>query len=464
MNEQNPTLYPLTAAQKLHFYSLKYCPYKQLLNIGTSLTILEDVDFSILKESIYEAYARSEAMRIRFRYGEDGELYQYVAEKETRDIEFFEFSHWQLCHAEAEMNRWTRVPFERCDSPMNRVVMISMPGGYKGIYLLVDHMTMDSSAIIVFMVDVIQLYCQRKYGMDAPKPLTSYIEQIKKDLEYEAGSPAKKRDEAFWKKFLEQPEPIFCDISGPKQLELERERTGNPNTRAARVTSDDVLARHEVFHLERHPADVLMNFCRDNRVPMVALILLALRTQISRMNGGEEDVSIMLPIARRGNKSEKKSGGTRVHFFPCRTIIGRETTFREALSIIQKNQMSLYRHANYDPVAFLAQRRERFHNEPGQSYECMSLTYQPLSMTTAPEELSHIGYQSHWYPNGVAANALYLTVMHQGLDEGMDFYFEYQTGRVTEGELEKLYYYVCRIMFQGVKDPEQTMGEIMDLV
>ena len=49
----NKKLYPLTAAQKLHFYTLKYCPKKQVLNIGTSLTIKEDIDFRILKESIY---------------------------------------------------------------------------------------------------------------------------------------------------------------------------------------------------------------------------------------------------------------------------------------------------------------------------------------------------------------------------------------------------------------------------
>lgn len=46
-------LYPLTSAQKLHFYTLKYCPKKQVLNIGTSLTIKEDINFDILKEAIY---------------------------------------------------------------------------------------------------------------------------------------------------------------------------------------------------------------------------------------------------------------------------------------------------------------------------------------------------------------------------------------------------------------------------
>ena len=40
-------LYPLTYAQKLHFFTLRYCPKKQVLNIGTSLTIKEDINFDI---------------------------------------------------------------------------------------------------------------------------------------------------------------------------------------------------------------------------------------------------------------------------------------------------------------------------------------------------------------------------------------------------------------------------------
>lgn len=51
-------LYPLTAAQKLHFFYQKYCPKKQVLNIGTSLTIQQSLDFGALKEAVYKAYAR----------------------------------------------------------------------------------------------------------------------------------------------------------------------------------------------------------------------------------------------------------------------------------------------------------------------------------------------------------------------------------------------------------------------
>ena len=45
-------VYPLTNAQKLHFYCLKYCPKKQVLNIGASLPIQVDLDREMLKKSI----------------------------------------------------------------------------------------------------------------------------------------------------------------------------------------------------------------------------------------------------------------------------------------------------------------------------------------------------------------------------------------------------------------------------
>lgn len=46
-------LYPLAASQKMHYYTVSYCPNKAVLNIGTSLTIENDIDFNVLKESIY---------------------------------------------------------------------------------------------------------------------------------------------------------------------------------------------------------------------------------------------------------------------------------------------------------------------------------------------------------------------------------------------------------------------------
>ena len=46
----------------------------------------------------------------------------------------------------------------------------------------------------------------------------------------------------------------------------------------------------------------------------------------------------------------------------------------------------------------------------------------------------------------------------------MNFNFEHQTGAVSYEKLQQIYYYLCRIIFRGIEDPEMTVSEIMELV
>ncbi len=458
--EAEKELYPLAASQKMHYFTLEHCPLKQVLNIGTGLTIEIDIDFDVLKQSIYEAYQRCEAMRLRFCRNENGEVMQYIAPREERDIPFFEFSHWKEQDAENEMKKWTMVPFERFNSPMNKIVMISMPGGYNGMYMCVDHMTMDAQSIVGFYTDVIQIYCSKVYNTEYPKPLESFIKVLKKDLEYEANSKSLERDRRYWQDVIKSSEPIFNDLTGEGLLDRHRAETGDPNMRAAINDGASCEADIAQFHLEPDPSDVLANFCVENNISMVCLILMALRTYMQKMNHGESDVSIQSTISRRATLAEKKSGGSRIHFFPCRTVVGLDKTFLEGCRIIQQSQNSMFRHANFNPIEYMTMRSRYYKNKPGETYESISLTYQPLSVRTN-KDLPDIKYKSSWYSNGVAAQPLYLTVMHRSLDNGLDFSFEYKKGKYTYEQLEKIYYYVTRIIFDGVLHPNKTVAEII---
>lgn len=458
-------VYPLTAAQKLHFYYQRTCPKKEVLNIGTSLTIQQSLDFGALKESIYQAYDRCESMRLRFARDKDGETYQYVVDKEERDIEFFDFSGWQECHAEDKMREWTAVPFEKYDAPQNRIVMIITPDGFQGLYILVDHMTMDAQSLIVFFKDVIELYCNKKYeGIDYPKPMTSYIEQLERDLAYEAGCRSKDRDVAFFQKQIASAEPIFNWIDGKGKLLKAREDSKNPKLRAVSTAPDNMDANIAVFSLESEPSDRLMEFCEKNHISMVCLLMMGLRTYFQKEND-EDNVSIVTTVARRATLAEKKCGGTRIHCFPFSTVVEKGDTFLEGLLKIRDGQNQYFRHANFDPVAYYGYRNQLYGLHPGETYEPMSLTYQPLTMKDKGlDRLGNIQYRSRWYSNGAAAHNLYLTVMHRAEDNGLNFSFEHQTGVVTYEKLQYIYYYICKILFEGVEHPTMTVGEIIGRV
>lgn len=458
-------VYPLTVAQKFHLYYLNFCPKKQVVNIGTSLTIEVDLDWEVLKESIYKAYERCESMRLRMAQDENGTWYQYVVDKEERDIEFVDFTGKSEAEAEFVMRGWTEIPFEHQDAPMNRIVMIKTPDGYNGVYLLVDHLTMDAQSIICFLKDIIELYCNKVYeGVPYPKEMASYIKQLEKDLEYEAGCRAKERDAEFFQKLIQSSEPIYNGIDGTAKLEMEREKSGNPAARAAVNVSDSVDATLDIFHLEEEPTRRLMQFCEEYHVSLASLLLMGLRTYFQKMNGND-DVSINTAIARRATLQEKKSGGTRIHSFPFRTIIHRDKTFLDAVFEIRDKQNEMFRHANYDPVAYFAERSKTYPTNPGCTYEPMSLTYQPLTLKEKGlDKLGDIRYKTKWYPNGATTQAMYLTVMHRPDDNGLDFNFEHQIKAVSREKLEYLYYYLCRIMFKGIENPNQSIGELINAV
>lgn len=458
-------VYPLTNAQKFHLFYQSFCPKKEVVNIGTSLTIGMELDIDVLKESIYKAYDRCESMRIRFAKDKEGNWYQYIVDKEEREIEYVDFTGKTMEEANAIMTEWTRVPFKQIDSPMNRIVMIKTPDGFMGTYNLVDHMTMDAQSLIYFLTDVIELYCNAKFeGVPYPKDMASYVEQLQKDLAYEAGCKAKDRDAEFFQKIIEESEPIYNGINGPQKLQMERERCNNPELRAAVNASQNVDSALDIFHLEAEPTERLMKFCEEQHISLTVLLLMGLRTYFQKMNGND-DFSINTAIARRATLKEKKSGGTRIHSFPFRTIIPKEKTFMEGLCEIRDKQNEYFRHANYNPTDYFAYRAKTYPVGPGQTYEPMSLTYQPLSMKKEGlAKADGIQYKTKWYPNGATTQAMYLTVMHRTDDNGLDFSFEHQVASVSREELEYMYYYVCKIMFKGIENPDLTIGDIINLV
>ena len=459
-------VYPLTVAQKFHLYYLPFCPTAAVLNIGTSLTIEEDLDWDLLAKSINQAYARSEGMRIRFAKDKEGNWYQYVVNPEEKEIEFADFTDKTVEEAHAVMQQWTTVPFKMEDSPMTRVVMIKMPDGFNGIYFLGHHMVVDAQSLICFLKDIIELYCNEKYeGVPYPKDMASYIEQLEKDLAYEAGSKAQARDIEYFQKEIAKSEPIFSGIRGKGQLEAAREMFKNPDLRSAFSATDDTKSALDIFHLEAEPTRRLMDFCETYHVSLACLLLMGLRTYLQKMNGFE-DVSINNAIARRATLKEKKCGGTRIHSFPIRTIFPEDMKFIDGVYAIRDKQSEIFRHANYDPTAYFAYRSQIFPQpQAGLTYETISLTYQPMTLQeNGLTQLGDIRYKTKWYPNGSCPQAMYLTVMHRPEDNGLDFNFEHQLKAVSREELEYLYYYLCKIMFKGAENPDLTIGEIIKLV
>ena len=126
-------------------------------------------------------------------------------------------------------------------------------------------------------------------------------------------------------------------------------------------------------------------------------------------------------------------------------------------------QNRIYMHSNYDPAFIMDEMRKRYNTPEHTGYESCYLTYQPMTVKVENEMLGTIRQHAKWFANGAATKKMYLTVSHTE-DGGMNFSYHYQTAHLEEHDMELLYYYMMRILFKGIAEPDMSIGEIMELV
>ena len=251
-------------------------------------------------------------------------------------------------------------------------------------------------------------------------------------------------------------------MEGTRQLEEARKKV--PGTNAAFSASMNVDSTIDVFHLEEEPTQRLMKFCEENHISLQCLLIMGIRTYFQKMNGND-DVSFNVAYARRATLLEKKSGGTRIHSFPFRTVISEDQTFMEGIHQIRDGQNEIFRYTNFDPVEYFTYRSKYYSTPRGATYEPLSITYQPMTLKEKGlNMLGDIKYKTKWYSNGACTHAMYLTVMHRPDDNGLDFSFEHQRAAFSKEQLEYFYYYICRIMFKGIETPNLKIGDIIKLI
>ena len=457
--------YPLTAAQKMHHNWIQKYQTQQVSGVSVVASLQSPLDFGLLKKCIQLEIERYGCMRIRFtKPDEKGEVKQYLVEQDTRDIPLKDLSGMSMQQADALMQQWAYETFDGDDIPLCDVTMLRLPEGYNGFFIHMDHRLIDSCGLVVMINDLMQLYTHYRFGAAYPQDLADFETVLEKDLKRANNEKRFAKDKKFWDDQLNTlGEPLYSDIQGPSVLEAARKKHKNPMLRAADIELKNLFVEVKDYQLEPEPTKNLIDFCMNHQLSMTNLLLLGIRTYLSKVHNGQEDITIENFISRRSTHDEWTSGGSRTIMFPCRTVISPETDFLSAAYEIQNVQNRIYMHSNYDPALIEEEMRRRYHTPENTTYESCYLTYQPMPVQVDNPHLAGIGQHAKWFANGAATKKMYLTVSHTA-NGGMNFSYHYQTAQLEEHDMELLYYYMMRILFKGIAEPDMSIGEIMEQV
>lgn len=457
--------YPLTAAQKMHHDWILDYKTQQVSGVSVIASLQTEIDFGLLKKCIQLEFERYGCMRIRFTKPDaNGQVKQYIVEREDRDIPIKDLSGMTMEEADNLMQQWAYETFDGDDIPLCDVTMMKLPDGYNGFFIHMDHRLIDSCGLIVMINDLMKLYTHYRFGSEYPEDLADFETVLVKDLKRANNEKRFAKDKKFWDDQLDElGEPLYSDIQGPSVLEEARKRHNDPNLRAADIEMDNLFVAVKDYCLEPEPTKRLMDFCTTHQLSMTNLLLLSIRTYLSKVNNGQEDITVENFISRRSTQDEWNSGGSRTIMFPCRTVISPDTEFLAAAYEIQNVQNKIYMHSNYDLSLIYEEMRKRYHTPEHTTYESCYLTYQPMTIKMENPHLANIAQHGKWFANGAATKKMYLTVSHTE-DGGMNFSYHYQVAHLEEKEMEVLYYYMMRILFMGIERPDISIGELMELV
>lgn len=456
--------YPLTAAQRMHDIWIRDYKTQQVSGVSMVAALKAPLEFDVLRACMKKEYERNGAMQLRFTpRDEQGEVQQYFAKDgfDESQVDEVDLSQGTFEEANNTMQQWAYETFDGDDIAMFEFRLVRLPKGYNGFFLHMDHRLVDSSGLQVLVGDLFRLYAHEVFGTKAPGELADFEAILVRDLAKASNGRRAAKDRAFWNAQLDElGEPLYSDICGPEVLEEARTRHGDPTLRAGDVEMENTFVTVKDYFLEPEPTSRVLHFCERNQLSPTNLLLLVIRTYLSKQAGGQKDISIQNFVSRRSTNDEWNSSGSRTIMFPCRTVIEPDTEFLDAAWEIQQAQNRIYLHGNYDPAFIDDELRRRWPRPEHTSYESFYLTYQPPSSSTSHTNLAGIPLYVKWFANGAATKKMYLTVDHTDKGE-MRFSYHYQTAHLTEHDVELLYYYMMKVLFLGISESHITIGEIL---
>lgn len=462
-NGETVTAYPMTIPQQFMFVcSMQYGQDALINNIGSGYYWKGEMDFDIMKKSVYEAIGRCDTMRLRFTPDETYKVLQYITEKSEMEIETLDMSGVSLEEAHEKLKEITHGPVPMFHCELHKIWLVKLSDGYNGLLFKLQHLAMDAYSTKIFLKDIMEIYLHYVQGKAYPKPMRPYVPALLKELAY-MKSEQYEADKKYWYDSLAKTsEPVFTDYLLDSRLKKQRETY--PDRRYCDIHSGSPEAGLEIYDLTAEETEKVFEMCEKNGLSVCATLSMAIRTALSVFNDNEEDVSFKMIVNRRGNLAEKKSGGIRINFFPMRSIVSPETSFKAAIEEIEAVQNEIYSHCSLGFWEMLALRHQSMPKTalPDSTYDSVGFSYQPLMIIPNIDEQTAKTAKGVWYNNGASMIPLYITARHRAEDGGLEFVFEYRKTPDPTYDLKVFFRVLHDALMLGAENPAMKVGDLLD--
>ena len=449
--------YPLTPPQEMIGVMLKYSFFhKQVVQIPTSIVTTRVIDFDLMKKAINIEIERNDSMRLRFVKKKGKTLQYFIPEYKLTDIPVMEFKTKEEQEATLEADAGKAVKFLKGET--FRIILFKSYDGKYGIYSNISHFVMDAAAGFIFYADLFSVYDALEKGTEMPRPMGSYEKVIGKELAYINNTEKVKKDEEAYREFfLKDGEPIYNGAHGSAKLDALQQK--NPDARQIGIF-DPI---HDKCLLQKLPVSAedskaILDYITEAGVSPECLVQLGMRLHIANINHRRMDSFFMSLCTRRRTLEEKHCGGSVTASLPWRIVMDEKWTFTEALAQLQDLQGWIFRHANYPFTAWRDLEAGLFNYSKTAGSTTMMFSWLPLE----PDSLNGWDYEFTGYSMGRYCLPLYSYAMKASDGNSLKFAYLHRPNYISVENIEDMHNQTIKALNIGCKNPELTLGEIMD--
>jgi len=452
------TVYKLIHSQEMVQYMWKYSVHTQATQVPCAVAFDEELDLKLLARAVNIEIERNDCMRLRiFRDGLKIKQY-FLNEYKLEKILYKEFSS-----KEEQVEYFDSVASTRLDvfgGEIFKIIFFKTHENKTGIFICVSHMMMDFVAAFTFFKDLIAVYDSLKNGTPMPKPLAKYEDIIIKEQDNTELEERIKRDTKILDEFVAKDrKPFYNAINGTKVLDFQRKLLRSKDMTMPHIYMPVLDKTHLIkCHLSEEDSRAISDFIRENSLSAEWVIQLGFRIYLSKINKHTNDTLFWVLCPRRRTVKEKRCGGTLASPLPWREILDDNKSFIETAAQLGQTQAFLFRHADVPFTAIRQMERDRYGLSLMQTGNSMMFSYLPAGENGFNgREFDFTAYNFGHY-----VMPLYTLTMQEAKTGRYVFSYIHRTALTKDYEVYLFHNGVVNAILAGVKNPEKTIGEILE--
>ncbi|MBQ6421186.1 MAG: hypothetical protein IJK02_08955 [Clostridia bacterium] len=455
------TFYDLIPSQLNIYMLVKFSFHKQIVQIPASFAVDWDIDFELLNRALNIEIERNDSMRLRFKKV-DGEIKQYF-------LPSYRMEHVRVLHFKTRQEQEdfftadAKTPVRFLKDETYRIYFFTAADGKKGVYFNCSHLAVDALGMMVMFLDLVGVYRALAGQGEMPKPLYKYEDYIVSELKKAKDEKKLEKGKAFYQEyFAKGGEPFYAGVHGIELLNKERKKTGNPDLHVTKAAYAPYNSHSETLDIgiDKKTGERIFDFCRQNNVAPESLFTFAMRTYCSAINERTEDVFYNLMCSKRITYKDMQTGGCMAQTLQVRTIIPEAATFTDGLNEIFKVRTQLFRQLSFPFIYARGMLMKMYGHSATQGVAAFMFSWLPMPVDMMPD--AKLDFET--YNLGAYFNPLYAICYPDPLTGGIMMHYMYRDKIVTEADVRRLHDNMCRIILQGIEDPDCTVAALMDSV